>query len=60
MAELSSRTRDSLIVAIASGLTALLKAAAADDVNDTERATLRTMAGAIGTVVEAALQEMGL
>lgn len=61
MSDLSQDTRDNLLVAVASGLSALLKAAGSeDDINASERAALRQMAAHTGTLVDAALEEMGL
>lgn len=57
---LSDDTRDKLLVAIGSGLSALLKAAAAENINAHEREALLLMGRHMGTVVDAALKEMGL
>lgn len=60
MADLSDKTRDSLLVAIACGLRVLLKAAAAGELNEGEVTALAQMAAHTGTVIDAALEEMGL
>lgn len=61
MPELSNKTRDDLLVAIACGVSVLLKAAAADpDFSESERDSLKQMVKHTETVIEAALQEKGL
>lgn len=58
--DLADDTRDTLLVATASGIAALLKVAAGGEPNEAERATLQQMGENASTVVAAAVREMGL
>jgi hypothetical protein len=58
--QLSPYTHDLLLVTIASGLAALLKAAAAGDLSEDERETFQKMGEHMNTIATAATEEMGL
>ena len=58
--KLSPDTRDRLLVSIASGLAALLKAAAGGELNEDEVVTLKQIAAHMNTIAAEAMREMGL
>jgi len=58
--KLSPDTRDRLLVSIASGLAALLKAAAGGELNEDEVVTLKQIAAHMNTIAAEAMREMWL